>query len=692
MDGIEGAAASRFRCASVRVLHRIAMLAGCLAGCSNSSEPTPPPPPGGTGFRATIATPAINSPVYGAFADGVAIIACDVTLRSTGAGAPGATWREAVLRWYPAQDLRIPFDSAVLSARDVALSWGGADIRDGETQVSAWRFLATIPFTLALEYHYRVVGAAADSSVTTQATCQPSLPVNPALPTISTVTILPSGPTIEPGDSLDVSFRATAPAGLWQTIVSVSGACDTTVFLPGFLTQSTPYAVRVPLGPNCALGASLSVSIITLDAALQATATIPVLLSVVDHTPPILSVSYGGGSLAVSGDYFSGDTLQFEESASDNDQLTYFVWEVLPAGIRDSVLLSSIRVPPYVPVPVRASWGAAVQLRFSALDRSGNRSTVATINTDSLRLHPVVQRPIAWRSIGGDTRQVLPDTKRGVFYVLLGSPEQLLTFALADAALLRTMDLPSCWGGFDITASGDSLLFPCPPAEGIGVLDLTPSVPQWSIVSLTTLDSANGPWPGTVFAMAGGRTFVGLSGASATQFQLLQVDLATGAEVLRLDAGGAGGVGHLYERSPNHDLVLVGDDLGDVQVYHTVTDQFGPLTSIPNTGGKFGFSADGQVIAEGMVILDAGLQVVRSVRNLIGDGSSASFLTPDGQDLYYITNAGLIRTRVSDGEIVERTDLPFEVRDFRVSEDGQWVVFRGPEGSSSGQVGAMDLR
>ena len=669
----------------------LTVAAGALLACSGGTEPTPTPPRPAT-FSATVAIQRVDPPSYDALPEGIALISCVMTLQSTGHGVAGATWREAIFRWYPANDLRTAFDSATISAQEVVQSWGDADIRDGVDQVSRWQLLATIPFTARLEYRYRVSGAAADSSASAVGTCQPPIPPTATGPTLSEVLIQPSGPSIEPGDTLSVSFRANATAGLWQSIVSVTGACDTTFFFPGGLTQSTPYSIQIPVSAGCVLGASLSVSILTVDAALQTAVTIPVMMTVIDHTPPVLTVSDAAGGGALAGDFFTGDTIQLVGSAIDNDLVTWFIWEAQPAGVRDSVLLSSLRNPPFVPLIVRASWGAFTGFSFTALDRSGNRSTPATINTDSLRLHPIVQRPTASRFVAGDTRQVLPDTKRGVVYLTQSIPQhQILTVALADGALVRTLALPSYGGVMDLSASGDSLLMTFPGIVSLGVLALTAANPQFTLLPLVTPDTALGQTVGTVFAMSDGTAFVGLGGLTTTTLEVLQVDLATGSEQPR-PAGGANGVARLLERGPNHDRLLVSDDAGSAQVYQTATDQFGSMTAYPNNGGRFGFSTDGQVIAEGLTILDSNLQFVRNVRGYNPNGVVASFLAPDGQSLSYVTEQGLVRTRVSDGEILDRSPMPFSVSSFQVSSDGDWVVFRGQAGGTTGQVGAIDLR
>lgn len=666
-------------------------LAGLLAACSNAADPTAPGGGGGNRFTASITVQSVSQPTYGVSPDGVAILSCIVLLQAEGHGRGGASWSGATFRFYPGTDLRSAFDSVVFTAQDVANSWGNGSLSVGPVQTSGWNFSGTIPFTLALDYRYRPTGAASDSTASAQFTCQPTIPANAQPPAITGLTLQPAGGTIEPGDTLAISFTAAAPAGLWQTIIDLKGTCDTTLFFPGQLARSASYSVRLPVTRGCTLNATFGVSVLVLDAAVRVASTGPVQFRVTDLTPPQLIVSYGGGAPAVSGDFFTGDTLNLEVDPIDNDQVSYLTWQVLPAGIVQSVPLSALRNPPFLPVQVGAAWGAAVQLRFSATDRSGNRSAFSTLNTDSLRIHPAVSRLKAVRTLTGEIRQIMPDSKRGVFYVLLGNEQQLLTLSLGDASTIRILDLPSCGTSFDLTASGDSLLFVCPITTNLGVLDLTAPVPQFSVHRLTTPDTLNGQVPGRVFGMANGKAIIGLGGPAPSQAELLEVDLTSWAESLRSDGGSATGV-FLIERSPNHDRLIAGDHTGMVEIYNSATDQFGPLTMPPNNGGSFWFSADGQVLVEGTVILDQGLHAVGSVRNLNPGGVTPSVLTPDGQRLFYGTSQGLVQARLSDGQLVDRSTEPLWSRDMRITDDGLLAVFRYAESSSSGQVGVIDLR
>lgn len=669
------------------------LLVGLVTGCSDSNEPGTG---GGSGLTVYIAVESVTGPSYSASPEGIALITCDANLTATGQGGQLATWRDAVFRWYPPNDLTTPFDSAVISAQEVGQSWGDGTIIDGPAQHSAWRFYATIPFALRLEYRYRQEDGQVDTAAPAEFTCQPPIPVNPAPPSISGLTVQPASATIEPGDTLAVSFLVTAEAGLWQTIVAVTGTCDTTVFLPGHVVQSAAYNLGIPLGSNCTLGASLSVAVITIDAALQTAATTPVLRTVVDQTPPGLFVRWNDVLQAVSGDFFVGDSLKFQTWVLDNYRPKSVTWVVQPGGARDSLPQVPNSSQFLLAVPIRATWTAPLQLDFTATDVAGNTSGVVTIAGDSLRLYPDAPRPTAWRYVAGQTTDIRADSKRGVFYVLvMGIQRQLVTLGLTDAALVRTLDLPAVASSFDFTPSGDSLLLVYPLSNALGVVDLTAPVPQLSLQRLGTPDSSQGQTPEEVRTTVNGKAFIRLIGPALAQNQLLELDLASGVETVRLDAGNAGVVRNPLERSPGHGFLITGDGSGMAQVYDAATNQFGPLSALPAQallGSVLSISADGQVLAFGREILGPNLQSVRSAHSVIGTAQTGSFVSPDGQSLYYVALSGLIRARVSDGAVIERSRLPINIPRTRISEDGQWAVYNGQSDFVSGTVGVIDLR
>lgn len=660
--------------------------------CSDSVGPVKEP----AEARVTVKVTGVGPPEYAASPEGVSVLSCTVDLLASVKGAGTATWRGATFRWYPGTDLTTPFDSATLTSGEVGQSWGQSTIADGRAQTSGWIFSATVPFTVTAEYRYRFAGSTDVTTEAAQFTCQPAFPDNPSTPSITNFSLQPASGIIEPGDTLTIAYTATAEAGLWQSLVAVTGACDTAQYVPGHLGTTATTSVRVRLTSSCALGQPLSVSVLLMDAALKVTSAGAVAaLTVQDLTPPVLDITFGLGGLdrVAAGDYFVGDTLTFTPYVSENHRLRTILWEVQPAGVTDSAtpLPSSVSIP-VLRLPIRSEWGSAVQLAFRARDEAGNTGPVVTINTDSLRLYPDVPRPTAWRIAPGDTRDVLPDSRRGVFYLLLANQRQLLTFSLADASLLGTLNLPGYSGSFDFTPSGDSLLLAYHDRPALGVLDLTGAVPQLGLHPLAGLDTAHGQYVDAVRTTANGKAFLHLMGPTLAQARLLELDLATGVETLRLDAGNNGQVQNSIERSPGHGFLVTGDGVAVAQLYSAATNQFGPLTPLSIPTGVFGSSTDGQVHAAGLQILDANLQLVRRVRATFGGGVPPSFLAPNGQHLYYVESRGLIRTRVSDGAVVERSRLPIQVERIRVSDDGQWAVYHGLPGHPSGQVGVIDLR
>ena len=672
-----------------RAAAALLLLVAAGVACSDSSGPATEP----GAVTVAVKVTDVGAPQYEATPEGISVLSCTVTLRASADGRGTATWRGATFRWYPGTDLTAPFDSATLSSGEVGQSWQDATIASGRPQVSGWIFSATVPFTLTAEYRYRAAGSSDESTELAQFTCQPPLPRNPGPPSITNLSLQPAAGAIEPGETLAVSFTSTAEAGLWQLAVQLSGACDTVQFLPGQLATSGANTVRIPISRSCRLGGGLGVTVYAQDAALAQTASGGASsLTVQDLTPPVLDVLFSNGERFLAGDTFDGDTLGFWPLLQENDSVRTVLWEVQPGGLIDSATPVPSGVGPLlVRVPITAAWVPGVQLTFTARDVAGNTSARVPFDVSNLRIYPRVTRPTSGQTVGGYPRDILPDPKRGVFYVLLDAERKLLTHSLFTAAPLSEVSLPAVVG-FDLTPSGDSLVFLLSAPAAVGVLDLTMPAAPLKAIPLTLVDPAVFQSVRGIRATSNGKLFVSLLGWTRPGSTVLELDLGSGVETLRPDAG-AGDTAAVMEASPGGDFLLVGDGATVMRRYVASTDQFEPAiaVSLPD-GGSFSATSNGEIITFGLKILDRDLQMQRQAGGTLGYWFVPSFVTPDGAWLHFAYLRGLVRTRVSDGGIMEISPLPFHVDRIKVSSDGQWAVYQGSQQFPNGSVGVIDLR
>jgi hypothetical protein len=186
-----------------------------------------------------------------------------------------------------------------------------------------------------------------------------------------------------------------------MTAVRITGPCVIEQrFVESFQPAAT-HSVSIPLPYPCRLGTPIGVSVLVVDA-LSDAATVynayPVAL--VDTTAPTLNPWFlqktGGGQFGQvpSGDYTPSDSIRVQAYVHDNYKIKVLFWEVLPMGLRDSMVfadsaLGEWATDNYVPLnlPIAPNWvGQKIQLRFQGRDAQGNLSDFLTTPLDSIRV------------------------------------------------------------------------------------------------------------------------------------------------------------------------------------------------------------------------------------------------------------------------------------------------------------------
>jgi hypothetical protein len=184
---------------------------------------------------------------------------------------------------------------------------------------------------------------------------------------------------------------------------------------------------------------------------------------------------------------------------------------------------------------------------------------------------------------------------------------------------------------------------------------------------------------------------LGADGARAEK--LLEVDLATGAERDRPDAGRDGDTG-AGEPERSHDgTTLAGNWSGCLQRYDIVGDSFGPCQK-PRVGDwPPSVDATGEHIALGTDVYDGSLQFLRRVHTTISENSIApTALSVDGEYLYLALSKWVLRSRVSDGALLDRFAIPSEPTSIRASPDGRMLVIVENHFSTTSTINTVDLR
>jgi DNA-binding beta-propeller fold protein YncE len=627
-------------------------------------------------------------------------LTCDLYLRADGRGpASGrAIWKGATVRWFLGQDRRTPVDSIVMPASDVQAWWGTPYLTPGESRRARWTLHSSLPFEGVAEFLYAPAAGEASATASARFACGPvvdSTTLPPAILTIS-VTRPPAG--LQPGDTLDVTFMAYGPAGLLKTTAAVTSPCSSSVAFWEDLRTTVVRTAHIPLPVTCEFGVPLTVTAGVIDGATRSSSRVVYTdLALVDRTPPAVHTRFfrpdsaGVPTETFAGQFFVDDTLRLQAYADDNHGLSAVVWELRPAGYRDSALVSGPSAAPILRIALRPEFVGPAQLRLWARDAAGLESDTIVSLADSLIIYPSVPRPTHTVSVYGHITDFSLDARRGVVYALVMGLESVI--ALSPVTGLETASVPV--GDYplelDPTAGGDSLIVLLPNRRALGIVDLRDLSRPPTFVPLAALDSASGETPRHLRVTSSGKVFISTWGTGASHFRLLEVDLGTGVQRFRTDAGDGGHIGEgLLAPSLDRSVLVLNGGSNLAQRYEAATDRFGPRTSFTSYYGLPQVDLTGSHVAVGLEVYDASLQFLRTVRSM-GPGSvQVATISADGAFvLQAVYPAGLLRSRVSDGALVDRTPLPFVVDRLSRSADGTMLAALL---SGGGMLTFIDLR
>ena len=681
-------------------------LAAAGAACRDSGTGPDDPPP----TRLTLSLLQVNGPEFAVGDSGRPVVRCAAFLQASVAAGRGATWLDARFRWFAGKDRRTAVDSADIPSTEIRESWAGpgggsGQIAAGQIQQSGWQLAGGVPYTAEFEYRYQPLEGGPIQTATARFTCGPEPTAATPPPTISSVLLTPAVGLVEAGGLVDVTYSAASPVGLWSAVVAIQGPCELRQYTSDSLRTTITRTVRFRLPAECQLGQPITAAVAVFDAALQpASMERPTAVTIADRTPPAMQPIFfpqgvSGSAFAPSGDHFAGDTIWFVPNASDNHRLAWAVWDVPSSGVRDSAPLAGTATAPLaaVPIPLRVEMAGATVLRLAVRDAGGLTSNTVLSQQGNFAIYPTVVRPTAVASVAGEIDDAVVDARRGAIYLLQSQRSRVAVLSLATMQVTSVVTLPSAGWSFDLTAGGDSLLLTLPAQRALGVIDLRPATPALTIRQLTSLDATQNHAPRSLRVAANGRAFITVESSTGPN-TLLELNLATGAERFRSDAGdGGGSIGTDWlERSPDRSALILTNAFG-LQRYDAAADAFGArrFTGEPSSGNSVSADAAGQRIAIGARVFDASLQLLRSVKVAPpANPSTRTRLSPDGEYLYSLQGArGVVRARVSDGAIVDRAASPVVGTMLRISDDGTLLVaIETAPAAATSRVGTIGLR
>ena len=658
----------------------VLMAVGILSGCSDSTGAGP--------GKIDLTVTSVSGPDIVPSGPSLLTITCGVGLSATNTGGASITWLESRVLFYAGPDRSAPVDTLQITAATLEQAWGAATLDAGQNEWSGWSFSANVPFTMTLVLRYRTL-AGFPKEARASFDCGPEIPPASAPPVFKALSIQPAAGEIESGDSILVTYTAESAAGLWQTLVILSGACtDTSIIAEQFATTVTRTVTRhVP--PGCTLGSPLDVAVQVFDIGLRGVQS-GVSLSYVDRTPPTIAAWFAGQATSniLAGFFFAGDTLAGTIGAADNNQLSGALWEIRPAGTRDSVRRAEQSLAQPFAIQIPDAWVGKIQMRLYSRDVAGLVSDTVVVPPDSLRIYPTVGRLIRYTQRFPMIYAVAPDVRHGRAWIMTFDPAtgpRVYGVSLATMALSDTIVVRGGWD-LDLSAGGDSLI--AGAGYGLDVIDLSSSAHRVTHIAVASIDSTRGQYPQLVRTAANGKVFLILLGQTADDNKLVEVDLAAGTDRVRTDAGSGGVVGGAWLEPSLDRSVLFLKGSQQIQKYVSATDAFTAPISHNSSGGSLAVDATGSRVTLGWDLYDGALQYLRTLDTPAPYPTMASALSPDGGTYYEsVWPRGILSGDAQTGHLIDRQRAP-QTFYMKMAVDGSRLFFIDEPGQ---RVGVMDL-
>lgn len=637
-------------------------------GCTDSSGPA-----GGVEIAITVAR--MRGPDIGTTSDSVPFIACGMDLHAHATGTGYARWRDATLSYFIGRNRAAPAETSVLEEGVVHSAWRSSQIAAGDSQQSQWSGSALLPHLLRVGFRYYSIDDDREKTASVEIDCAPEMNPDAAPPTVSAQLARPPFSPLEPGDELLVGITATADAGLWLASLILTGPCREEVLVAGLLDEEMSFVVPLTIPTDCGLGVPFRLAVTAMDAALREDTAVVLDGGILEDGTPPRVFDRKGDPLddALWGRYFTHDTMDLTIIADDNHQLARLTVEVLPHGFQDMKLLSVSEIRQEFSFEVQPDWVGPVQLRVTAQDSSGNTTTFTT-EPGAVEIFPTTDYPTTTTTIAGEIRDLVVDIDRGALYLLQTLQRRILVMSSATVAATDTIPTLGHPVAFDPTPSGDSLIVLLVDPMTWGVVDLTAADPALATRPYAVLDTTRPTSAMAIRTTATGKALVS-GGSTADGATLLMIDLATGAETERRDADVSfGNIGRSYD----HSALVLHNGAFTLQRYDPATDTFAPARTRPSgCGGGPSLDRTGENVSSGMCLYDAQLEFVRRAQSTV-DGPfgvpATHGLAPATHHFHGLYGLGLLRSRVSDGRLLDRIRVPHNIDIARYAPDESLVV------------------
>jgi len=663
---------------------------GLALGCNDATGPD-----SGPQVSVALQVTLLEGPEYvDGLAEGEGRTRCRALIAALATGEGEVQWIGYRLRLFAGPDRAVPVDSLSGGLTDAMNAWGSSTIAPGQTAETEISYSVSLPFSVEIEFRYRQLkGKHRGEEMTTKATlrCESS-EADPPPAQLTELQVTPST-FLQPGAPVTLRYRASASPGIWQTAYSfASASCSLSGVHFERAAVNTAREIPLVLPWQCRSGEALTFRVVALDARGRVVESeYPVRVPTVDEVAPTIKPSFsignqlGSWQLSPYGDHFEGDSLLFNFGAGDNGPMDFAYVRDATTGTADTVRVagSSWEIREHA-VLLDERWIGTPELRVGARDLAGNRSTEVAYAVGALRVHPT--RKVTPRIVKfGDrpARELLIADSRNLAIVGRSAGSASIV-DLTTGTIVREVLLPSQQSVTAVELSFDESVLYFAGNDGSVYelpLDAPSTVPQPRAVpgidgfGMHRITSMRLTARGTLVL----NTFSALSGTH----RLLEWNRATD-QVTEFPSG-FGGHGPIDRNRDGSRLTVPAGGETCSRRWIVATGAAGPV-ACELYGQRAHDPIQDRFVVRGRVISGAtATGQTLGIPERWGGGSFAAAFDPTGETVVMGATmrdgdpTSLIRTRVSDGRILERVRFGVfhDVVVFR--DDGQRVVTLGQQ-------------